>query len=306
MDMLRLYQDYGVLYFTEGKNTAAGWISTRCVWCDDQSNHLSWNLDDGYFSCWRCGAKKTIPTVARLLGIGEIDAEGVIKIYGGVSKRKLIYPEKEIFRQDHKLPGGTGKLQANHKKYLSGRGFDPDQLEYDWGLLGTGPIALLSTGQGNEKKTIDFRYRVIAPIIWNKEEVSFQGRDITGKSGLRYITCPPDREVVHHKHILGGRQEFWGDTGIIVEGYYDVLRFGLKACCTFGTKYTTQQVRTMVRSFKRAFVIFDDEPQAQEQAQKLVAALTFRNVPAEKITIAGDPGAMKQDDADYLVKQLIK
>jgi hypothetical protein len=76
---------------------------------------------------------------------------------------------------------------------------------------------------------------------------------------------------------------------------------------TSGIKYTPKQVRVMAKSFKRIWVMFDDDPQALVQAKKLVSELRFRGVEAmlfESI-IASDPGSMKQNDADYLIKQLI-
>ena len=51
--------------------------------------------------------------------------------------------------------------------------------------------------------------------------------------------------------------------------------------------------------------MFDDDPQAKIQANKIVAELKFREVDAFRVDIEGDPGSMKQSDADYLVKQLI-
>ena len=51
--------------------------------------------------------------------------------------------------------------------------------------------------------------------------------------------------------------------------------------------------------------MFDNDPQAKLQATKIVAELRFRGVDAFRVDIKGDPGSMKQEDADYLVKQLI-
>jgi len=60
----------------------------------------------------------------------------------------------------------------------------------------------------------------------------------------------------------------------------------------------------MAKLFKRIFVVYDDDPQAVIQAKKLVAELQFRGLKAIRVTIEGDPGSMKQDEADYFVKQL--
>jgi len=63
------------------------------------------------------------------------------------------------------------------------------------------------------------------------------------------------------------------------------------------------QARIIANSFKSVLVLFDNEPQAQLQASKLVAELKFRGVNAKKATVKDDPGNMLQNDADYLIKQ---
>ena len=91
-----------------------------------------------------------------------------------------------------------------------------------------------------------------------------------------------------------------------MEGPTDVWRMGVNSVCTSGIKYTPAQVRILAKNFKRIPVIFDDEPQAIIQANKLVADLKFRGVNSFRVDIKGDPGGLSQSEADYLVKQLIK
>jgi DNA primase len=297
MDVIQLLTDYNIPYSTEGKNVHAGWIGMRCIHCEDASDHLGWNLDDEFFSCWRCGAHKTTDTIAKLLNVDYREAKNIIRKYGGVSSYTPPETVVKTNTKPHQLPSGTYPLAHNHISYLEHRRFDSEQLEYDWHLLGTGPVSKLDD--------IDFKHRVIAPILWDGRQVSFQGRDVTGKSDLRYITCPEDREVVHHKNILYGSQKHWESTGIVCEGITDVWRFGLTACATFGIKYTAEQVRVIARSFKRVAVCFDNEPQAVAQANQLVSELKFRGIDAFRIPIVGDPGGMKQQEANYLVKQIL-
>jgi DNA primase len=109
-----------------------------------------------------------------------------------------------------------------------------------------------------------------------------------------------------HKHILYGKQSEWKDTIIIVEGITDVWRFGSAACACFGIKYTSQQLRFIAKNFTKVAVCFDGgELQAATQANRLIAELQFRGVEAFRVDITGDPGSMKQSEADYLVKQLL-
>jgi DNA primase len=192
-------------------------------------------------------------------------------------------------------------MRPHHLRYLERRGFDSDLIEREWGVLGTGPCAYLDG--------IDYRFRLLIPVVWDGREVSFQARDVTGRSDLRYASCPVDREVRHHKHILYGRQERWGRTGIVVEGVTDAWRFGPVACATFGIAYTTEQVRLIARAFERVAIVFDAERQAQERARRLAAQLHQLGNERPVVVSLGegvDPGSMGQDDADHLVRELTR
>ena len=152
---------------------------------------------------------------------------------------------------------------------------------------------------------ISYKHRIIAPIYWNEERVSFQGRDATDKHSKKYMACPKDRELIHHKEILYGKQSEWGSTGICVEGITDVWRLGTASFATFGIKYTPKQLRLVAKSFERVFILFDPEGTATEQAVKLMNELKFRGLEANTILLDSDPGSMKQEDADYLTKQIL-
>ena len=85
----------------------------------------------------------------------------------------------------------------------------------------------------------------------------------------------------------------------------DVWRFGPQSFCTFGIEYTNRQIREITKAFKKVFIIFDPEPQATKQAVKLMNELKFRGIEANTTLLDSDPGSMKQDDADTLIKQLL-
>jgi hypothetical protein len=301
MDIIRLYQDFSIPYATEGhKHCRPGWVNIECPLCTGEHPglHLGFNLQTNHYVCWRCGWKPVSKVISTLLHMPENAVRSIILQYGGIAVRRTTEPTVKIRLKAHRLPSNTIPLQANHKRYLEKRGFDPDRLEREWQLVGTGPVSTLDN--------INFKHRIIAPIIWDGVEVSFQGRDITNKSQLKYITCPKDRELMFHKNILYGKQESWGKTIIIVEGITDVWRFGQDAACTFGIKFTSTQIKKIAGTFTRAAICFDGgERQAYQQANRLVAELKFRGVDSFRVDILGDPGGMPQSDADYLVKQLI-
>jgi len=301
MNIIQLLTDYNIDYITEGKNVSPGWINMNCPFCDDPSEHLGYNLTENYFNCWRCGGHLIRQTVACLLGVSEKEASIILQHYGEFSTY-IPHPEpspKTVTKLV--LPSNIEPLQTIHLKYLEKRGFDPGQLIHNWEILGSGPISFLE--DRSENLRIDFKHRIIIPIIWEGRQVSFTSRDVTEKHLLRYISCPERMEIIHHKKILYGNQKTWGMTGICVEGPTDVWRMGLSSFATFGVKYTSQQLRLISKTFRRVPVLFD--PDARNQADKLVAELRFRGVDSFRIDLPTDPGDMSQEEANYLVKQLI-
>lgn len=311
--MAEVLASYGVPHrVDEGRG---GVVSTHCPYCRGAADfHLGYLVERRMFKCWRCGYHLTIDVLMALCRVDLDAARGLYaEVSGGSGSRTPSAARASADREAqarikvsrYHRPSDVGPMRANHRRYLEGRGFDPDQIEREWGVLGTGPASYLDDGTG---KQVDYRHRLLVPIRWDGEEVSFQARDVTGRSDLRYVSCPPARENEHHKHILYGRQEAWGDVGIVVEGITDAWRLGPLACATFGVAYTPEQVVELARRFKRVAIVFDSEPQAQAQARKLAATLRLRLL-AEPVVVAlsgGDPGEMAQDDADYLVRELTR
>ncbi len=297
MDIIKLYTHYSVPFATEGHHHCRpGWVNTECPFCAGNPGlHLGYNQDEDYFFCWRCGWHSMKKTISKLTKISTDDVRTIIKKYGGSIKTRQ--PVVTIRRKAHTLPSNIEPLKLSHKSYLLLRGFNPDQLERDWGLLSTGPIAKVDEA--------DYKHRIIAPIRWNREQVSFQGRDVTDRAKEKYKACPKDREIIDHQYILYGKQSEWGDVGICVEGITDVWRFGFMSFATFGIEFTRQQVKAMAAQFKLIAVAYDDDPQAIKQAYKLISELEFRGVIAWRIPIVGDPGAMSQSEADEFVKNIL-
>lgn len=301
MRILELFDDFHVPYVTEGhKHCRPGWVNVECPFCTGNPGyHLGFNLDSNYFHCWRCGGKNAEKVLSSLLNMKEYQVKEVITKYGGISKqRPTKEPVVKIKLKKLKYPVPTTPLQRQHELYLIKRKFDPEYLQQEWGLLGTGPISMLDS--------INYGHRVLAPVTWNNEVVTFQCRDITNRHPLKYMACPKERETIHHKHILYGKQSEWKSTGICVEGITDVWRLGVLSFAVFGIEFKMEQVREIAHHFRRVAVMFDGgEEQARTQAMKMVGKLKQFNVEAFRVDITGDPADMIQSEADYLVKQII-
>lgn len=299
MNIIEFYRDNSIETAPEGhKHSRDGWINIECPFCtgENPGYHLGYNVDGNYFYCWRCGGKMIWQVISKLLNVSKKEAIQIIASYGG--KTHIKQPNVIIRRKAFKLPSGTGVMEKRHKKYLEKRNFDADWLEKTWGLLGSGPISKLDD--------TDYKHRIIIPFYWNGKIVTFQGRDITDKHKKKYLACPKEREVIHHKDILFGdfKENRDRQVGLIVEGVFDVFRLGVNSYATMGIEWTRKQCRVISQMFERTFILFDPERQAQEQAQKLASELRFRGKESQVIKLDKDPGEMFQEEADYLVKQL--
>lgn len=297
MNLEKLLIDHRIPFAPPGdKNYREGWYNIQCPFCGDHSYHLG-IAETGASNCWRCGTKSFTKVLARRLGISESKAHAIAKEYGGSgAKKKVKQVKRKIRTKAHKLPTDTGPMKPRHKRYLIKRNFDPDYIAAEWGVLGTGPISKLDK--------INYSHRILAPIMWDRQQVSFQTRDITDRHKVKYMACPEERELAKHKHLLYGKQEEWDQVGIGVEGITDVWRLGPKAVCTFGIEFTRQQARLISKNFERFIIMYDEEPQAQKQAELLEAELLLRGTDVKRITMSQDPASLSEQAAKELLKKI--
>lgn len=301
MGLEQLYNDYNIEIAPKGhKHNREGWLNTACPVCASESNigyHLGFNVHGSYFTCYHCGGLPITKTIAQLTGSSFTQAQDLIKKYD-IKNTKLRRTEAPVTIniKPLKFPTYTEKMGKAHKRYLEERGYNADYLEKEFGLLGTGPLSRLDG--------IEYKFRILAPIYWNGKLVSFQTRDYTKKHQLRYITCPKAREKIHHKHILYCKSNEPAERGIIVEGIFDVWRFGEFGYSTFGIGYTPQQVRAIKKILKKVVVVFDPDKNAQKRAKELVKELLFAGIDAQNILLDKDPGDLTQKEANSLLKKL--
>lgn len=308
MGILDLYSAYNIKIADEDeRHHRDGWANVPCPHCTGNPGyHLGFNLDEGYYHCHRCGGHSIDYILSRLLNVSQDQAKQIAKDYG-VLKRTSNQTQSnkaiKIGTKKFEFPSDTTELEPQHLRYLKKRNYDPVYLQREYGLLGTGPGSALY--DKTTEKSISYKFRILAPIYWEGKLVSFQTRDYTDKQKLKYLTCPEEREIIFHKDILYRAPEpDDGPVGVCVEGITDVWRLGNAAFATFGTAYTPQQVRVMAKLFKKIFVIFDPESQAQRNAHRLVGRLKFRGVEAENILLPSDPGDLSPEEAVDLMKRL--
>ena len=300
INITKLYQDFRIPFQSEGgQGVARGWVGISCPFCTGNPGyHLGYCIDksnrySGAFTCWRCGGKSAVKVIAKITHSTESEAWKILKRYSD-SKIDNKPHKKEKKKKAIKclLPGGLVPFKGKASTYLRKRKFKVKELVSEWYLKATGPIG-------------SFKHRIIIPIYFKNQLVSFQGRDLTGKSGMKYKACPQEREVLDHKCCLYGYDKVRGSKIVVVEGVADVWRLGPGSVATFGIKYTMEQVR-LLSKFKEAFIIFDDDPKAIEQAESLANDLSAVGVSVEIVVLSeGDPGDLTDLEAKELMDDIL-
>ncbi len=297
-----LFQDYGITIADDSdRHYREGWVNVPCPYCTGNSgNHLGFNLLGGYFFCWRCEGKPLEATIRDLLSIPYSSAENLVNQYKLKDVSEIVERIRKTNTKPFKLPTGVTDMKSNHKNYLFRRDFNPRRLAKKYGVQGTGPVSSFAG--------LNLCHRLLIPIYWKRQLVSWQTRLLHNKNpntDIKYLTCPEEYEILHHKHIVYCKDGILPKgIGICVEGVFDVQRIGNWGFGTFGISYTPIQMQLIAHNFKRVFIWFDPEPQAQVQAEKLSDELRFRRVETVIVRTTIDPAACTQQECNYLVKQL--
>lgn len=295
-DAEKFLLDHSIPYTTSGKHARPGWVQIACPFCVGNPGwHGGFCIQDSYYNCWRCGHHTMAKVIRKLTNATSWGhAKFILEQYTtqiiSHQHRPILTPKPITLE----LPKGCGPLKRMHLDYLRGRNFDPHQLVREWGLQGTGPLGR-------------YNFRIIAPIYVNNQLVSYQGRDVTGRSPLKYKACRMVDEIIHHKHTLYGLDQSIGDTAVVVEGITDVWRLGPGSLSTFGIEFTTPQIEVLASRFKRIVVVFDEDPQAIEQANTLAHQLAPLRIDVARISLhdVNDPADLAPDDAKRLMREIM-
>jgi len=248
---------------------------------------MGYNLQYSYVNCWYCGGHTLQSALKELLGIPYRDAIALSSTFQkhvlekvSLKNRILVYPKTEA-------------LLKSHRSYLKNRGFDPEDIQRLWKIesIGMAPSSNL-------------QHRIVIPIHYHGEVVSWTTRSISKYSNHRYISAKPEQELIDHKSILYG-MDFCRHRCIVVEGPLDVWKVGPGAVCTFGTNYSQAQVNKIAMFPQRA-ICFDGEDTAQKQANRLAHDLSV--LPGETTVIeldkGTDPGSLEGNDLKYIQRFL--
>lgn len=285
LDIQTLLGDFGIPFWTSGKNVSHGWTTITCPLCDDRSNHGGFSPTGYGYTCFKCGKHSIYSVLSQV--ITEKNLSAIINQYSNdlfVAKKlnreraaKVIWP-----------PENAVKMPSIHAEYLHKRGFNPKQIRELFDIKFCYQIG-------------KFKYRIIIPIYQNRRLVTYVGRDVTGLSKLPYMNLAERLSVLPAKECIYNLDNV-SKVAIITEGIFDSWRFGVHGVSPLGIQFTTMQTGLLASRLDKAFVFFDNEPQAQQKALELGEILAFQGVSVENIvhTDFNDPGEMTQEIADEI------
>jgi hypothetical protein len=264
----------------ESKHVTPGWTGIRCPYCDDGQGNYGMGLrvsSTGWVaaSCWKCGKRNAAEVLALASGGiprhssqngPRIDYHRVVALLHTLGK--IIDPEA---RQEPlkacRPPAGVGELLPIHKRYLTSRGLDPDEVSEVWGVRGIGQQSKLS-------------WRLFIPATLDKKVVSWTSRSVVGKS---YVSCPREDEQYPIKQVLYGedlilygndlRQSCTAHAVVLVEGPLDAWAIGPGAVATMGVRVSQVQLARASKYPVRVICMDSDNRKTVKLGQSLARKL---------------------------------
>jgi len=291
MNFEKLFSDYKIPYSTRINR---GWVNVECPFCtSEHPMHLGFNPNGDYCTCWNCGTHDLKTALSRVLAIPFSDVDELCENYAGrnlvlSSLNKKIPKAKKL-----ELPNdGFNEIEEN---YLISRNFSPEFLSKKYNLVGGGLAGR-------------WKYRIIIPVYLDGKLVSWTGRSILDNETLkkkeipRYKNLSIEESVINIKECLFNIDNCKNETAVLVEGSFDVMRLGDDFICSMGTELTQSQISLISERFKKIFIMFDNELNAQKKAKKFGLQIASIGVDVEVVDAYSDFN--KNDGAELTRKEV--
>ena len=297
--------DYGIPQGTPSRE----FHNTICPFCGGSPTSpfpLGIHVSKGYASCWRCQSHPLLETIAALTATTPKEAREILAAYSFTSHAPG--PKLPSSKVRHCQPPG-GPLTAPYSRYLDSRGFAPDWIALEHGVLAAGSKCFWDAGVplDGDWKGQWFSDRLIIPIHdATGRLVNFQGRSIRPDALIRYKGARVDKVPMHHKHLLYGAHRGRSDMAVVVEGVMDQWKLGRGSVATFGTSLTIHQIR-LLGGYRRVLFCFDSEPTAQAKAARWAREVAALGTSVEVVDLelgARDLGDLTDSEAAAVRREL--
>lgn len=283
---VQFFESHHIHYATSGPNVSRGHVAVHCPFCgaQDPSQHMSVNLKHAGWNCWRNdnhSGKSPVYLVQALLACSRERAQAIVgesvfipdDFLGTVMG--LVAPQQTVVRKPIKLPAEFKRFDAHlpsarrYVEYLTGpdRQFTLNQVHRM-----TTRYGLRYATQGK------FAGRIIFPVTFEGQLMTYTGRTIYKDTELRYKTLSYDPELeevpavgpisdylLFYDQLIENDHDC--DTLVFCEGPFDALkvnvigrRHGIAATCFFTASPSQGQIDLagdLVDVFKHRYLMLD-------------------------------------------------
>lgn len=316
VDIADLLDRLGVPYVEDGPNVPRGEVGIKCPFCgDDPSEHLTINLESGFWCCWRNrehSGRKLHFLLRRLVpGLTREEAD---RLLGGAGAGLDAF-ERHV-KERLSAPAPSAQETAPTIEFPDD--FHPIVREGRWrkffdhltapipkgrGYTGPQAKALIRRYDLRACLTGEWAYRLIVPLYLHGRLVGWQGRAL-GPAKIRYRSHPPGegtkRGVLGYDDLKQG-----GRVLAVCEGPFDAMRVdffgrraGLRATCLFGTSATADQIARLMElrdAYDELIVLLDAA--ALGDALRLAGELAPLGARVKKLPPGRkDPGELAPDE----------
>lgn len=303
--MKEFFDEYGIEYWTSGKNVSKGWINVQCPFCEDYSNHLGIRYNDLRVNCWKCGYHPIVTLIIELLQCSFRDAKKLsLALEADLGEPPLTVEKTLIRRSTLKvhLPQESSKnFTKLHIKYLKKRGFNPKKLIQKYKLRSVHTIG-------------KYKFRIIIPFYQGGRLISFSSRDITGEQDPPYLHGDPEEAPISPKQLIYNYDSVTsGLDAFALEGPVDVWKMGDGAMGLTGIEYTEEQIRLiMKKNIRKLYIMFDSfkdgkpDKAGRRAAKKFarVVAPVVKRVEVLTLTSKDDPGELTLSQVNSIKRDL--
>mgnify|MGYP001584844126 FL=1 len=252
-----------------------GWVACDCHRCSPGSGkfRLGFRLDKFAASCWQCGKVRYFDALSELTGKGYGELRAALG--GGLQ----IQSKPDRPRGVLKIPPGVGGMSKAHRKYLEGRGFDPDEIEEVWGVGGIAGM----TGM--------WSWRLYLPLFQDGLQVSYTTRTIADAPTIaqnalqRYRNAPDGDSVVPARSVLYGEEKA-RHAVVVVEGPIDAWAIGPGAVALMGLTASSAQVSRLSK-FPVRYVCLAGTDEGRRAAERLCYRLETKPGDTHMIDLEG-------------------
>lgn len=317
----RFYQQRGIDYIDKGVNVKKGEINISCPFCNSSANpdpsyHLGVAVNGKYWSCWRNKkhrGKSLHRLIMKLLRVSYNEASDIIgeKVtwmeegaFDALDPENLFGHIEEVVEQKElTLPKEFTKFQhfrsgVPYENYLTQRKFHPDHLDrflhqYDLRYCISGIWA----------------GRILLPIHFNFELVTWTGRAIGRHASLRYRSLSEkETALISIKDVVFNFDEllnYKGKVLFITEGPFDAMkmdfygqRVNCRATCLFSKALRPSQLILLAEladNFDKLVVLLDSsELDTELEVQSMFAFLSNKVELGVLPEGVDDPGELSQ------------